>query len=98
MCKRQAKSVEFRERPVAAYTGETINLSSERVPTATSKSRQCASGGFPFWTLWLIWPLFGLLKGALPFITSSVAVLSQVVMLLLPVVLVVIGIMLLRRS
>ena len=98
MCKRQAKSVEFREQPVAGYTGETINLGSERVPTAAAKSRQCANSSFPFWTLWLIWPLFGLLKGALPFIAGSVAVLSQFVMLLLPLVLIVIGIMLLRRS
>jgi hypothetical protein len=48
--------------------------------------------------MWLIWPLFGLLKGALPFIAGSVAVLGQFVMLLLPLVLIVIGIMLLRRS
>jgi hypothetical protein len=46
-------------------------------------------GGFPWWTLWLLWPLIGVLKAAVPAVWSGVATLSQVTVPLLPMVVVV---------
>lgn len=93
MCKRRTM------QPVAAtqpYEGETIRFDSQRVSEREAgSSHHC--GGFPWWTLWLIWPLIGLLKWSVPLLLGVVGSLGQITVPLIPVVLIVLGLILLRR-
>lgn len=82
------------------YEGETRRLS------APSARGRCWGGGFPWWTLWLLWPLFALLKGATALIGPALGWLNQPVVLAiapLPLLLIGAGVLLLvlgvaRRS
>ncbi len=80
-----------------SYTGETVDLSRQARTTAGAHQAAMWRGGFPWWTLWLIWPLILLLKTTIPFIAGSLAALAQISVPLVPVLLIVIGILLLRR-
>ncbi len=80
-----------------SYTGETVDLS-RQPPAAGTCQAAMWRGGFPWWTLWLIWPLIILLKTTIPLIVGYLAVLAQVIVPLIPVLLIIIGILLLRRS
>jgi hypothetical protein len=81
--------------------GETVRLTD----LAQGGGRRC-SPGFPWWTLWLLWPLFWLAKGALHMVAPVVAWLSQPVLLAispLPIILIAAGLVVLalgalRRS
>lgn len=56
--------------------GETVRLGSlER-----GEGRSCGAG-FPWWTLWMLWPLFWLVKGAFVLAAPLYAWLSQPVVL-----------------
>ncbi len=81
-----------------SYTGETVDLSRQARATAGTHQAVMRCGGFPWWTLWLIWPLIILLKTTIPLIVGYLAVLAQVIVPLIPVLLIIIGILLLRRS
>ena len=78
------------------YTGETVDLS--RQERATAGAHQAVMWrGFPWWTLWLIWPLIILLKTTIPLLAGGLTALAQLSVPLVPILLIVIGILLLRR-
>lgn len=52
--------------------GETVRLGA--LPRGGGRS---CGGGFPWWTLWMLWPLFWLLKGAFALAAPVVAWLGQ---------------------
>jgi hypothetical protein len=58
--------------------------------------------GFPWWTLWLIWPLIGLAKLVTPLVLNTLAAMTGSLgergALLVALLLIVAGIALLRRS
>lgn len=85
--------------PPQPYTGATVQLRSEAARSVEGQRRQRCRSSFPWWTLWLIWPLIGVAKMALPMLLNAGIVISQIgVPLLIPLALIVIGVLLLRRS
>jgi hypothetical protein len=69
MCKRHAYRVD-RPAPAAegAYEGKTVRLDPNTVEPADDASpragrRKSRAGGFPWWILWMVWPLMAGLKG-----------------------------------
>jgi hypothetical protein len=56
--------------------GETVRL----VDLPRGEGRRCG-GGFPWWTLWMLWPLFWLAKGSMALAAPIVAWLGQPVVL-----------------
>lgn len=79
----------------SSYTGATISLNAESRTTAgPSCSRKYH---FPFWLLWLIWPLAGLLKVVIPSLATALAIAAQWTLPLWPLLLIAIGLFLLRR-
>jgi hypothetical protein len=62
-----------------AYEGQTVRLESRDGALAQRPERERHSG-FPWWTLWLLWPLIGLAKWFVPLylgaLTAIVAPLS----------------------
>src|SRR5690242_19570700 len=63
MCKRKSSQID-RPRMVTegAYEGQTMRLDQRDLHSSERRDRP-ASGrhaGFPWWALWLIWPLIGL--------------------------------------
>jgi hypothetical protein len=72
MCKRKRYQV---DQPAlateGAYEGQTMRLD----PRGGSHDRghSCRqAGGFPWWTLWLIWPLIGLAKWFVPLYVGAI--------------------------
>lgn len=95
MCKRRTTATQgalARE----SYTGATRRLDHQAARGGTLRLA-AGRGGVPWWTLWLLWPLFGVLKAAGPVVWSGMAALSQVTVPLLPLVVVVGVLVLLRR-
>ena len=78
------------------YEGETIRFDPQRGPEQRSKLRHHC-GGFPWWTLWLIWPLIGVLKWSVPLLLGVVAGLGEITLPLIPVLMIVVGLLLLVR-
>jgi len=70
-----------------SYTGETRRLDHQAHMGSTLRLAAWR-GGFPWWTLWLLWPLIGVLKAAVPVFWGGLAALSQVTVPLLPLVLI----------
>lgn len=110
MCKRHAR----RMVPPAlasegAYEGETARLESgelDRMWDGRSRAerRGACRGGFPWWALWLLWPLFFVLKplamaarGAMASVAGPVA-LADLPAALLAVALIVAGLLLVLRG
>ncbi len=94
--------IETTERP---YEGETVRLQTSVPLQAQGMQRRHAfHHGFPWWTLWLIWPLFGVIKGV---VTAFGATASSVLAALptytvsfsalIPIALIVVGVLLLLR-
>ena len=86
------------------YEGQTVRL--DRRDSVAPERRQwhgCGQhGGFPWWTLWLIWPLIGLVKWFVPLylgaITAGLTQLSAVgVAPFVAIALIVIGLVLIGR-
>lgn len=79
-----------------SYTGETHRLDQ---PAQGGSALGIAAwrGGSPWWILWLIWPVFGVLKAAVPVFWGGLAALSQVTVPLLPLVLIGIVLVLIWR-
>lgn len=92
MCKRRT----MRAAATRPYEGRTIRFEPRRDPERRSGSRHHC-GGFPWWTLWLIWPLIGLLKWSAPLLLGVVAGMGQLTLPLIPVLMIVLGLLLLRR-
>ncbi len=62
MCKRHFHTVETRIAVAeGAYEGETVRLDTQR-EGQEARRETGRHGHFPWWTLWLIWPLFLLAK------------------------------------
>lgn len=87
-----------------AYEGETVHLVGQRSDAAVHPARgRC--GSFPWWTLWLIWPLIGLIKGVAFVLPGVLVALSGLVrdmatvgMSLLAIGLIIVGAWLIRGS
>ncbi|MEO7909964.1 MAG: hypothetical protein ABIV47_09960 [Roseiflexaceae bacterium] len=105
MCKRKSY---LSDRPMmateGAYEGQTVRLDArDSVSHERRDHHSCGHhGGFRWWTLWLIWPLIGLVKWFVPLylaaITASLAQLSMVgAAPLVGLALIVIGLVLIRR-
>jgi hypothetical protein len=93
MCKRHTMRTATVTQP---YEGETIRLGAKRYSEYEPKAAgHC--GGFPWWTLWLIWPLIGLLKASVPLLIGVVAGIGEITLPLVPLLLIVCGLLLLRR-
>lgn len=93
MCKRRMMQAVVATEP---YEGETIRFDPQSSMESSAQSRRHC-GSFPWWTLWLIWPLIGLLKWSAPLLLGVVAGLGQLTVPLIPVLLIVLGLLLLRR-
>jgi hypothetical protein len=73
MCKRETYETAMpAQADRGAYEGKTVRLDQEVVwevhEGQPAARRQC---GFPFWMLWMIWPLLGLLKWAAHLTTGA---------------------------
>ena len=91
MCKQRTIQTQAATQP---YEGETIHLNSEQaLKMERTHTRHC----FPWWTLWLIWPLIGLFKWVLPLLVGAIGGLMEITIPLLPVLLIILGLFLLRR-
>jgi hypothetical protein len=87
-----------------AYEGQTVRLDShDRVLHQRRERGSCGGhGSFPWWTLWLIWPLIGLAKWFVTLYLGAITVgLTQLsangVVPFVAIALIVIGLVLIRR-
>ena len=104
MCRRHIKATEMRTATAEGpYEGETVRLGTQHDGQAAQGIAR--HGHFPWWSLWLIWPLFGLVKWLVPALRAGIAAvagtLSELPLLAAgpwPILLIVVGIMLLRRK
>ncbi len=105
MCKRRSY---LSDHPMmaaeGAYEGQTVRLDArDRVSHERRERHSCGGhGGFPWWTLWLIWPLIGLVKWFVPLylgaVTASLVQLSAVgIAPFVAIALIVIGLVLVGR-
>ncbi len=95
MCKRAFRKDEVPQQiGNTPYEGETRRLDTG-CHTSAASGRWAPHRHFPLWTLWLIWPLALLIKGALVSVAAALAVLGPSLLFhALPIVLVVAGIFL----
>lgn len=97
MCKPQRST----PRATEPATGPTTRLGegepAENRHYMAARSRSWRSAHFPWWMLWLIWPLIGIGKAVAPAVIGALGSLSQLTTPLLPVILVVLGVALLIR-
>jgi hypothetical protein len=96
MCKRRINDTPTIPEP-ESYTGETVRLPEPLVKQETSEQACAWYGGFPWWTLWLIWPLISLIKMGAPLLTEATIILNQISDPLLPLILIAVAILFLRR-
>ncbi|HET9224051.1 MAG TPA: hypothetical protein VFO07_16175 [Roseiflexaceae bacterium] len=75
MCKRHTFAPETRLASEGAYEGQTMRL--------VSHERKCGMHrldahiwGFPWWALWLIWPLIELAKLVTPLVLNTLAAMT----------------------
>ncbi|HEU5102735.1 MAG TPA: hypothetical protein VFU22_27125 [Roseiflexaceae bacterium] len=68
MCKRKTHRIDMPMLAAeGAYEGRTVRLNHRDDMPARRSDRGCAwHVRFPWWTLWLIWPLIGLAKWFVP--------------------------------
>ena len=92
-----------------AYEGKTTRLAygESALPEGymSEGRRNRRHGHFPWWSLWLIWPLIGLLKwvapiylGALTALRDTFSTQAQPVAMIVAVLLIVAGLALIRRG
>ena len=86
-----------------AYEGETVRLDTQR-EGQEARPETGRHGHFPWWTLWLIWPLVGLVKWLVPVLLATIGAVAGALSQLSapafgpwPILLIVVGIILLRR-
>ena len=59
-----------------AYEGRTMRLDPRDLDAGKRPRKRCGRpGGFPWWALWLIWPLIGLAKWFIPLYLGAAAAL-----------------------
>jgi hypothetical protein len=105
MCRRRAYHRAFPSLSSGgAYEGKTVQLDAGAGAEWEDQERRKACSGFPWWTLWLIWPLILAVKafgaalasigaGVIATIGAPANLLAAVVAVLL----IVVGLMLIRR-
>jgi hypothetical protein len=103
MCKRHQYKAEDRESKEVPYEGETRRLDPQQTG-AGATYRRASHAHFPWWTLWLIWPLIYVVKGMVRVLADAATAIGGAVstidfggLWLLPIILIVAGIVLLRR-
>ena len=104
MCRQHFHTVETRMAVAeGAYEGETVRLDTQR-EGREARRESGRHGHFPWWTLWLIWPLVGLVKWLVPVLLGAIAAAAGALSHLpapafgpWPILLIVAGIILLRR-
>lgn len=106
MCKRHHRHGRDYTRYQAnseAYEGDIIQLN--RHAAVMNEQRRHWCGTFPWWTLWLIWPLIigfkalvAVLPNTLAKVTSGWEALALPVQVLVAVALIVLGVAVLQRS
>lgn len=83
MCRQRTcgnRRTESRDTPAhpreynGAYEGQTIQLNAEQAVATVHHTRRCSA--FPWWTLWLIWPLFGGIKAVTAALPSTLLALT----------------------
>jgi polyferredoxin len=101
MCKFWRTPTDTRAATGESYEGETMRLNGQQ---AALMMRPQWQRGFPWWALWLIWPVIGLVKWLAPLVAGAAVglldLLRQPITLeisLLPVVLIVLGVALVLR-
>jgi hypothetical protein len=101
MCKRYTYTPEAQLASEGAYEGQTMRLDRRQDEWGVRR----AAGHywrFPWWTLWLIWPLILLLKWTVPLalsvISTAAGALNGLSAPIVALVLIAVGIALLRRS
>jgi hypothetical protein len=92
MCRQQKQALEASPVAEGAYQGRTIRLDQRADYRRT----------FPYWALWLIWPLLVLGKWIVPFswgmFATITGIVSGPVSIAAAIVLIVLGVVLLLRS
>jgi hypothetical protein len=80
-----------------AYEGQTVRLASRDHASHEQRERHSCTGhgGFPWWTLWLIWPLIGVAKWFVPLYLGAI---SAGLAPIAAVALIVIGLVLIGRQ
>ncbi len=104
MCKpRKARTERRVQDEPRAYEGETIRLNTVEASSGT-RSAHWHHHHFPWWTLWLIWPLFGLVKwlaiGLVSTLAAVAGALGEIAVPVLhfwPLLLILVGLVLLRQ-
>jgi hypothetical protein len=101
MCKRHTFVPEPQLASDGVYEGQTMRLD----PRQQALGIRQANGhcwGFPWWALWLIWPLIGLTKLTAPLVLGTLAAFTGSLGIFgaqfVAVILIIAGIALLRRS
>ena len=102
MCGHKKSHKRAERTPERPYEGETIRLGGQGETTFEPAHVQPSWKHVPWWTLWLIWPLFGVLKPLVQTVAvAGAAVLDLLVPISLlqlwPLALILIGLLLLRR-
>jgi hypothetical protein len=106
MCKRHHRTETRQEELRGAYEGETVRLDSRsgELSMARATGVHGHHGHFPWWVLWFIWPLAALFKGILVALAGAATAVATGLstgaipaLHFLPLLLIVIAIMLLRR-
>lgn len=103
MCKPAWKMVEREPASEGPYEGETVRLDPGQGEMALRRASH-RRDYFPWWTLWMIWPLVFLVKGAFIAVASAASALAGGLggsaapgAYWLPILLIVVGIVLWRR-
>ena len=94
MCKRRQVETGARETE-GGYEGRTIRLTQH---DGTMTYHRHAAQHFPWWTLWLIWPLIGLVKWLVPTMLGMIGMIAEIGVALVPVLLIALGVWLLWRK
>lgn len=95
MCGRSKRARVDEPRPQQhAYEGETVRFDRRTDGDLRSVARM---QHFPWWTLWLIWPLIGVIKASAPVVLATLGAWGQISVPLLPLVLIAIGALVLLR-
>lgn len=74
MCRRSDRPARQAAGSQESYEGRTLRLAPAGGPRV-ERSGACRWHGFPWWALWLLWPLAGLVKWAAPIYLSALAAL-----------------------
>jgi hypothetical protein len=102
MCSRKRSTRRERApQEFGPYDGRTVSLSGAGASQIERQGR-CAGARFPWWSLWMIWPLVALVKWTVPLYAGAAAALvgslGMALNTLVALALIVAGLVLIRRS